>query len=217
MAQLIAVNASPRTGWNTATLVWEAARGAESRGAAVEVFDLYRLEPFTGCISCFACKQPEREGRCACQDGLTPLLDAIRQADGLILGTPNYLGEATAGFRALYERLIFQSLTYRQEQMCCNPRPIPVLLIITSNAPATSYTDSQPNGQMLRRYRTMLSSYVGPTETFVCGNTLQVADYSRYRWTLFDPQAKQARHEAIFPQEKGQVFRLGAQLASLAR
>ena len=30
-------------------------------------------------------------------------------ADGLIIGTPNYLGEATAAFRALYERLIFRS------------------------------------------------------------------------------------------------------------
>ena len=39
----------------------------------------------------------------------------IGNADGLIIGTSNYLGDVTAGFRALYERLISQSLTYKTE------------------------------------------------------------------------------------------------------
>ena len=29
-----------------------------------------------------------------------------RKADGLIIGSPNYLGDVSAGFRALFERLI---------------------------------------------------------------------------------------------------------------
>jgi multimeric flavodoxin WrbA len=62
------------------------------------------------------------------------VLDAIRESDGLIIGSPNYLGEMTASFRAPYERLIFQNLTYNLETPCCNERPVPVLLIMTSNA-----------------------------------------------------------------------------------
>ena len=42
--KIIAVNAGPRKGWNTDTLITEAARGAESVGAEVERFDLFRLE-----------------------------------------------------------------------------------------------------------------------------------------------------------------------------
>ncbi|MBR2717169.1 MAG: flavodoxin family protein, partial [Oscillospiraceae bacterium] len=133
--KIIAVNAGPRKGWNTDTLVTEAAKGAESAGAAVEKYDLYRLERFTDCISCFGCKREKNRGRCICRDGLTPVLDAIREANGLILGSPNYLGELSASFRALYERLIFQNLTYNLERPCCNEHPIPVLLIMTSNAP----------------------------------------------------------------------------------
>lgn len=53
MRKIIAINASPRTGWNTATLVHEAARGAEAEGAEVKVIDLYSLDRFAGCISCF--------------------------------------------------------------------------------------------------------------------------------------------------------------------
>ena len=111
MKKIIAVNAGPRIGWNTDTLIKEASKGAESAGAEIVRFDLFRLERYTGCISCFACKKEKFKGHCMCRDGLTPVLDAIREADGLIIGSPNYLGDMTASFRALYERLIFQYLT----------------------------------------------------------------------------------------------------------
>ena len=140
MKKIVAINASPRTGWNTAELVREAARGAESEGAPVEVIDLYRLDKFTGCISCFGCKLLPHEGKCVYKDGLAPVLESIRQADGLILGTPNYLGDVSAGFRALYERLIFQYITYQKERFNCNDRQIPALFIMTSNAPEELYT-----------------------------------------------------------------------------
>ena len=55
--RIIAVNAGPRKGWNTETLISEASKGAESAGAVVERFDLFRLEKYTGCISCFGCKK----------------------------------------------------------------------------------------------------------------------------------------------------------------
>ena len=93
--KIIAVNAGPRKGWNTDTLITEAARGAESVGAEVERFDLFRLEKYTGCISCFGCKKEKFKGHCICRDGLTPVLDAIREADG-DHRIPNYLGDMTA-------------------------------------------------------------------------------------------------------------------------
>ena len=134
MKKIVAINCSPRTVWNTATLVQEAAKGAEAQGAEVTVIDLYKLERFTGCISCFGCKLPDNLGKCICKDGLAPVLEAIRNTDGLIIGSPNYLGDVTAGFRALYERLIFQALTYKTEVRSYNKKQIPVLMIMTSNA-----------------------------------------------------------------------------------
>ena len=210
--KIIAVNAGPRKGWNTDTLVTEAAKGAESAGALVEKFDLYRLEKYTGCISCFGCKKEKNKGRCVCRDGLTPVLDAIREADGLIIGSPNYLSELTAAFRALYERLIFQNLTYNMERPCCNERPIPVLLIMTSNAPDDMYQD------LLQNYQQSLSRFVGPTEVFVSGETLQLKDYSKtdWPWTMFDAEAKQTRHETVFPQECKRAYEMGASLVKRA-
>ena len=134
--KIIAVNAGPRKGWNTDTLIKEAVKGAEEAGATVEYYDLFKLEKYTGCISCFGCKKEKNKGRCICRDGLTQVLDAIRDADGLIIGSPNYLSNLTASFRALYERLIFQLITYKKEPQRYDSRKIPVLFIMTSNAPA---------------------------------------------------------------------------------
>ena len=207
--KIVVVNAGPRKGWNTDTLITEAAKGAESTGATIERFDLYRLERYTGCISCFGCKREKNKGRCVCRDALMPVLDAIRESDGLIIGSPNYLSELTASFRALYERLIFQNLTYNLETPCCNERPIPVLLIMTSNAPDTGYAG------LLENYRQTLSRFVGPTELLVSGNTLQLKDYSRtdWPWTMFDPAEKQRRHETVFPRECERAYQMGAALA----
>ena len=207
--KIIAVNAGPRKGWNTDTLISEAVKGAEAAGAETERFDMYRLEKYTGCISCFGCKREKYKGHCICRDGLTPVLDAIRESDGLIIGSPNYLSEMTSAFRALYERLIFQNLTYNLEEPCCNAHPVPVLLIMTCNAPDTAYTG------MLRNYRQTLDRFVGPTNVLVSGNTLQLKDYSKtdWEWSMFDPEAKQKRHETVFPEECRKAFEMGAMLA----
>ena len=207
--RIIAVNAGPRTGWNTETLISEASKGAQASGAEIERFDLYRLEKYTGCISCFGCKKEKFKGHCICRDGLTPVLDAIRSSDGLIIGSPNYLGNLTAGFRALYERLVFQNLTYNLETPCCNERTVPVLLIMTSNAVDTAYTD------LLHGYQETLSRFVGPTEVLVSGNTLQLKDYGKtdWPWSMFDPEAKKARHDTVFPEECRKAYDIGKALA----
>ena len=212
MKRIIAINASPRATWNTSSLVREAAKGAESEGAEVKIFDLYKLEKFTGCISCFGCKLPEHQGVCVYKDGLAPVLEEIRSADGLIVGTPNYLGDVSAAFRSLYERLIFQSLSYKTEPRSYNEHLIPVLLIMTSNCSEDFYSQIGYD-KMLENYQNTLSGMVGPTKVMVCGDTLQVSDYSKYNWTMFDSEAKRVRHEEIFPENMKKAFSLGAEMS----
>ena len=81
------------------------------------------------------------------------------------------------------------------------------LLIMTSNAPEGYYSE------LLEKYRQTLSGFVGPTKVFVCGDTLQLKDYSKTDWPwYFDGEAKQRRHETVFPEERRQVYQLGAGL-----
>ena len=204
MKKIVAINASPRSGWNTDLLVREAAAGAASAGAEVEVIDLYRLEQFTGCVSCFGCKTQAHLGQCVCRDGLTEVLEKIRTADGLILGSPVYLGDITAGLRALYERLVFQYISYKVEPANYSTRRIPVVFILTSNAPAEYYEE------LLKRYKGSLEAFVGPTRTLISGNTLQVSNYETYGWTMFNADEKKQRRETVFPKGKQAAFDLGA-------
>ena len=200
MKKIVAINCSPRSTWNTATLVREAAKGAEAQAAEVTVIDLYKLEKFTGCVSCFGCKLPQSLGKCVCKDGL-------------IIGSPNYLGDVTAGFRALFERLIFQALTYKTEFRSYNEKQIPVLMIMTSNASEDFYAQIGYDA-MLQRYQGSFNTFVGPTKILISSDTLQVKDYSRYNWTMFNPEHKQERHETVFPEDKKKAFALGEQMVS---
>jgi len=206
MKKIIAINGSPRSGWNTDILIREAAAGAAANGAEAEIIDLYKLEKFTGCVSCFGCKTDGHLGQCVCRDGLHEGLEKIRQADGLILGSPVYLGDISAGLRALYERLIFQYITYKTEIRSYNERRIPVVLILTSNI-AAEYDE-----ELLRRYKGTLEAFIGPVQTLASGNTLQVNDYERYGWTMFSAEERRARRETVFPEERKAAFRLGADM-----
>ena len=212
--KIIAINAGPRIGYNTDLLIKEAAKGAEASGAEVEYISLFKLEQYTGCISCFACKLPDTYGKCMCKDGFYSVLEKISNADGLIIGSPNYLSNLTASFRALYERLIFQSLTYNVESPGCNTRKIPVLLITTSNCPEEAY-DEIGYTAMMDSYKETLNTFVGPTQILICGNTLQVKDYSKYNWTMFDPDEKKKYHDETFDAYLEKAYHAGEELLTV--
>ncbi len=211
---IVAINTSPRTNWNTAQLVKEAVKGAQAGGANVQYFDLYRQEKFTGCISCFGCKREPNEGWCICKDGLYPILQAIKDSDAVIIGTPNYLSQPSAGFHALYERLMFQNITYQKENWSYHENNKPVLFILTSNSPEETYEPGGFNYPMLQSCRQILERCIGPTEVMISGNTLQVKDYSKYKWTAFNAQQKQDRHDSAFPEELKNAREMGVALVS---
>ncbi|MCH5186329.1 MAG: flavodoxin family protein, partial [Oscillospiraceae bacterium] len=106
----IAVNGSPRKGWNTDMLLRQALRGAADAGAQTELIQLSELT-FSGCRSCFACKRAGAEsGRCMQKDDLQSVLDKILSADAVFMGSPIYLGNVSGMMYCLMERLVFSLL-----------------------------------------------------------------------------------------------------------
>ncbi|MBE6466475.1 hypothetical protein [Denitrobacterium detoxificans] len=67
---------------------------------------------------------------------------------------------------------------------------------------------------MVARYEGLLSEVVGPTKTLVVGETMQVKNYDRYNWDLFDVEACRQRHETVFPSELERAYQLGAEMVS---
>ena len=135
MGRVIAINGSPRKNWNTATLLENALRGAESAGAKTDLVYLYDLD-YRGCTSCFACKLKDGKsyGICAMNDDLTPILQRIAEANAFILGSPVYLGTATGEMRSFLERLVFPYLVYDREHSSLFPKKISTAFIYTMGA-----------------------------------------------------------------------------------
>ena len=94
--KVLAINGSPRKTWNTAKLLQEVLKGAASQGAETELIHLYDIN-FKGCTSCFGCKLKggKSYGRCAMNDGLTPILAKFAGADAFVLGSPSSFGTVT--------------------------------------------------------------------------------------------------------------------------
>lgn len=213
--KVMAVNGSPRKKqWNTVTMLEHALAGARSAGAETELVQLYDMN-FSGCISCFSCKQIGRkqDGVCAVQDDLTPVLAAIREGcDALIIGTPVYYGCESAATRAFMERLCYPLLKIDTEPPL-SPRPIKTGLIYTMNVPKADM-EAQGYNQHFEKTRGILERHFGSCELLLAPDTMQHRDYAKYDAYRFDPEAKRKHHEEVFPQECKRAYELGVSLGS---
>jgi len=212
MGSVIAINGSPRKTWNTATLLEHALQGAASEGKEPELVHLYDLD-FKGCTSCFACKLKggKSYGRCAEQDGLTPVLERIGDADALILGSPIYLGAATGEMRSFLERLVFPYLVYDPPRSSLFPGKLPTGFIYTMGADEARVKEMGFDTQF-RLTEMFLERTFGSSETLLVTDTLQFDDYSKYVSSAFDPEAKARRHREVFPEDCRKAFQLGRRL-----
>ncbi|OPY11408.1 MAG: Iron-sulfur flavoprotein [Syntrophus sp. PtaB.Bin138] len=100
--KVLGINASPRGSRSqTLRLVKAVLDGAESRGLDVELVDLGLLE-INYCKGCFACY---RTGRCPQKDDFQDLYAKMLGADGLVMGSPNYIRSVTAQMKSLFDRM----------------------------------------------------------------------------------------------------------------
>lgn len=206
----VAINGSPRKGWNTETLLKEALRGAESVGAETKLFQLYDVA-YTGCKSCFGCKRKGAESwRCALKDGLTPVLDEIFTADALFLGSPIYFGNITGQMASFMERLVFPLLSYDDYSKHLFSGKIHAACIYTMNAPEEYYNGAM--GKQLREHAGILSYLGGEVATYASCDTYQFTDYAKYHSGSFDEPHKRRVREEKFPQDMAAVYAIGRKL-----
>ena len=206
----IILNGSPRKNWNTALMLKEAQKGAESVGAETEYIDLFDLT-YTGCRSCMACKRKGAE-RCHCfwKDDLSPVIDRIYDADALIIGSPIYLGDITSQVHGLIERLHFCALSYDNYSNYFTGK-VDVGIILTMNAPKMFY-----NLAYRKKAKEVAQSFKalnGSVEVYACCDTLQVTDYSKYNMASFNEEHKKEMRAKQFPQDLEKAFQMGRRLS----
>ena len=213
--KVLAINGSPRTKCNTATLLNSALEGAASQGAETELVHLYKLN-FKGCISCFACKLKNGEsyGACAVNDELTPILKKAEGADAIILGSPIYLGTATGEMRSFVERLIFPYLVYNANHSTLFKKRIKTGLIYAMGA-KIDQMKLIGYDQSLNIVELVMKRIFGEAESLFVTDTYQFDDYSKYESTLFNVEEKANRRKEEFPKDCQKAFDMGVRLAQV--
>ena len=203
----VILNASPRKNWNTAQLMQEAKRGAEEAGHEVTYVNLYDLK-YTGCKSCLGCKRKGIAEPCKCyiKDELSPVLEAIYEADHLIIGSPVYFGQPTGQLRCVIERLCFPALSYNTYTSTLKGK-VDVSVFLTMNVLEERYESGYKAS--MEAYFSFLSLLNGKTEIFPVCDTLQVNDYSKYDMGSFSEEHKKAVRESKFPKMLKKAYKTG--------
>ena len=217
MKKVVVLNGSPRKNFNTAKMLKEAQRGAESAGAEVEYFDLYNYN-FLGCRSCFACqrKGSTTNNVCAIKDDIRPILEKCVEADAIIIGSPVYFSYPTGVFRNFIERLMFANHTYvvDKEKGGCKTqlnRTISVGVIYTMNCPE-DLAHKINYDIILEENTKCLNHVLGYAESLYAYDTYQFVDYSKYNVDLFDEKEKAKVRDEQFPKDLEKAFDLGKRL-----
>ena len=101
--KVIAFNGSARKEGNTAFLLNTVLQELATAGIDTEIYHLGG-KPIQGCIACFQCFK-NKDRRCAVgKDIVNECVAKMLEADGILLGSPTYFADVSAGMKALIER-----------------------------------------------------------------------------------------------------------------
>lgn len=211
MKKIIIIDGGPRKNMNTAQMLQQMADGASSVNNEIEVktIRLYDLE-YKGCISCMACKLKDKTSNvCKYRDSLTPILEELAVADGLIIGSPIYFSEVTAQLRAFFERLIFPWLSYNDYSLTAKKR-MPVILSYTMNATAEQAKDIYKSMAIIEN---SLARALEQPKHIDAHYTYQVKNYDRYELAQFPEPKKRAYREQHWENDLKSAYQAGRQMA----
>ncbi|MDH5299699.1 MAG: flavodoxin family protein [Desulfobulbaceae bacterium] len=101
--KVVAFCGSARKDGNTAALLKTVLEELSKAGVETELVELAG-KPVPGCIACYKCFE-RKDGRCAVDnDIINDCVAKMKEADGIILGSPTYFADMSASMKALVER-----------------------------------------------------------------------------------------------------------------
>ncbi len=100
--KIVGINTSPRPKSNSRIALVKALETAEAKGADVEIFDLNLMDIRT-CQADDYCV--EHDGQCALDDDMQKIYSEIKDAYGIILATPIYMGNVSSLAKVFIDRM----------------------------------------------------------------------------------------------------------------
>jgi multimeric flavodoxin WrbA len=101
--KVLMLNGSPKAHGNTALALAEMESVFAQEGIETQIVQVGN-KAIRGCTACGGCAQT---GKCVFDDGVNELLEAFREADGLVVASPVYYASANATLVAVLDRLFY--------------------------------------------------------------------------------------------------------------
>ncbi|MBN2014365.1 MAG: flavodoxin family protein [Candidatus Altiarchaeota archaeon] len=101
--KVLGISGSPRKDGNTALLVKKAIEFCEREGVSVSFISLSekRIEHCRGCRACI--KPPYK---CAQEDDVSEILEEMKSADAILVGSPTYFSSVSGKLKSLFDRTL---------------------------------------------------------------------------------------------------------------
>ena len=103
--KVLMLNGSPKANGNTALALREIASVLEKEGVEVEIVQVGHLA-VRGCVACLSCR---KTGKCVFDDVVNELAEKLKEADGMVVGSPVYYAAANSTLTAVLDRLFYSS------------------------------------------------------------------------------------------------------------
>lgn len=98
--KVIAFNGSPKANGNTYVSINAVAEELKKEGIDVEIINVGNKN-ITGCKACGGCS---KTGKCVINDGVNEMIEKMKDADGIILGSPVYYAGLNGTMKAFLDR-----------------------------------------------------------------------------------------------------------------
>ena len=101
--KILVINGNPKKQGFTAGMLEILRSRLADKGAEVETLQLadVRIEDCTGCFQCL------QKGTCYLEDDMNAIIEKMRAADGLVIGSPVRNGSCTACYKRFLERITY--------------------------------------------------------------------------------------------------------------
>ncbi|MEI6055737.1 MAG: flavodoxin family protein [Lentisphaerota bacterium] len=102
--KVIAYNGSPRKNGNTSILIQTVFKQLNKEGIETEEINI-GLKNYKGCIGCMKCAELKNSKCIIATDDLNSQIEKIKEADGLILGSPIYCANVSGQMKTFIDRV----------------------------------------------------------------------------------------------------------------
>lgn len=103
--KVVALNGSPRKSGNTFHSLNIVLEEVSKEGVDTEIIHLGKMK-ITGCTACSACIKNKDE-KCIINDGLDDVIQQLKNADGILLGSPVYYSGINGTMKSALDRIFY--------------------------------------------------------------------------------------------------------------